>query len=159
MPDVYKNRNISIVGVARIEKPENFTFWPHAPACRHIDIRNTFHNFKKWFQQLGQMPQKCPCPGTNPLAQTVYLLQGGKVHPNFENKKNSEKNFLSLLYDQKNTLNQLVKSVFTSVDNYGRYLQFCDRRVCSFQYVATQRLQLGAFIGDVVFRAGENLGF
>jgi len=33
------------------------------------------------------MPQKCPCPGTNPVAQTVYPLQGGKVHPNFENKK------------------------------------------------------------------------
>jgi len=25
--------------------------------------------------------------GTNPLAQTVYPLQGGKVHPNFQNKK------------------------------------------------------------------------
>jgi len=38
----------------------------------------------------------CPCPSTNPLAQTVYLLQGGKVHPNFENKKKfSEKNFLA----------------------------------------------------------------
>jgi len=75
--------------------------------------------------------------------QTVYPLQGGKVHPNFENKKNSEKNF-SLHYDQKNTLNPLVKSVFKSVHNYGRYLQFRDRRVCSFQYVATQRLQLRA---------------
>ena len=58
-------------------------------------------------------------------------------------------NFFSLNYDQKNTLNPLVKSVFKSVDNYRRYLQFCDRRVCSFQYVATQRLQLGVFIGDV----------
>jgi len=28
-----------------------------------------------------------PFPGQNPLAQTVYPLQGGKVHPNFENKK------------------------------------------------------------------------
>ena len=59
----------------------------HAPARRHIDIRNTFQ-FQKWFQQLEQMPQKCPCPSTNPPAQTVYPLQGGKVHPNFENKKN-----------------------------------------------------------------------
>ena len=33
---------------------------------------------------------------TNPLAQTVYQLQGGKVHPNFENKeKFSEKKFLA----------------------------------------------------------------
>jgi len=65
------------------------------------------------------MPQKCPCRNTNPLAQTVYQLQGGKVHPNFENKKKffSEKISLSLHYDKKNTLNQLVKSVFKSVDN------------------------------------------
>ena len=62
---------------------------------------------------------KCPCPNTNPLAQTVYPLQGGKVHPNFENKnKNfSEKISFSLQYDQKNTLNPFVKSVFKSVDN------------------------------------------
>jgi len=58
----------------------------------------------KWFQQLRQMPQKCPCSRTNPLAQTVYPLQGGKVHPNFENKKFSGKNSFSLHYDQKNTL-------------------------------------------------------
>jgi len=46
---------------------------------------------------IGQMPQKCPCRCTNPLAQTVYPLQGGKVHPNFENQKKnfSEKNFLA----------------------------------------------------------------
>ena len=67
------------------------------------------------------------------IAQTVYPLQGGKVHPNFENKKNSGKNFSSLHYDQKNTLNPLVKSVFKSVHNNGSYLQFCDRNVCSFQ--------------------------
>jgi len=64
------------------------------------------------------------------------------VDPNFE-KKFPEKNF-SIHDDQKNTLNPLVKSVFKSVHNYGRYLQFCDRLVCSFQYAATQRLQLGA---------------
>jgi len=29
-------------------------------------------------------------------------------------------------------------------------LCLCDRRVWSFQYVATQRLQVGAFIGDVI---------
>jgi len=42
------------------------------------------------------MPKKCPCRTTNPLAQTVYPLQDGKVHPNFENKKKfPEKNFLA----------------------------------------------------------------
>jgi len=56
-----------------------------------------------------------PMPKTNPLAQTVYPLQGGKVHPNFENKKKFPKKILH--YDQKNTLNALVKSVFKSVDN------------------------------------------
>ena len=29
-------------------------------------------------------------------------------------------------------------------------LCLCDRRVWSFQYVATQRLQVGAFIGDAI---------
>jgi len=41
------------------------------------------------------MTQKCPCPSTDPLAQTVYPLQGCKVHPNFENKKNFRKKFFS----------------------------------------------------------------
>jgi len=42
------------------------------------------------------MQQKCLCPNTNLPAQTVYPLQGGKVHPNFENqKKFPEKNFLA----------------------------------------------------------------
>jgi len=60
-----------------------------------------------------------PCPNTNPLAQTVYLLQGGKVHLNFGNQKKnfSEKISFSLHYDKKNMLNPLVKSVFKSVDN------------------------------------------
>jgi len=41
-----------------------------------------------------------------------------KLHPNFENKKKfSEKISLNLHYDQKNTLNRLVKSFFKSVDN------------------------------------------
>ena len=40
------------------------------------------------------MPQKCPCRRQNPLAQMVYLLQGRKVHPNFENKKKFRKIFL-----------------------------------------------------------------
>ena len=47
-----------------------------------------------------------PCPGQNPLAQTVYPLQGGKVHPNFENKKK--------IFGKNSPL---VKSVFKSVDN------------------------------------------
>jgi len=49
-----------------------------------------------------------------------------------------------LHYHQKNMLNPLVESVFKSVHNYGRYLQFCARRVCSFQQVATQRPELRA---------------
>ena len=63
------------------------------------------------------MPQKCPCRSTNPLAQAVYPLQGGKVHPNFDKKKNLGKKFYSLHYNQKNMLNAMVKSVFKSVDN------------------------------------------
>ena len=59
-------------------------------------------------------------------------------------KKNSENNFFRH-YDQKNPLNPLVKSVFKSVHNNGRYLQFFDRHVCSFQYAATRRLQLRAW--------------
>jgi len=64
------------------------------------------------------MPQKYPCPRTNPLAQTVNPLQGGKLHPNFENPKIfSGKIIFNVHYDQKNTLNPLVKSVSKSVDN------------------------------------------
>jgi len=44
-----------------------------------------------------------------------------------------------------NTLNTSVKSVFKSVHNHGRYLQFCDRHVCSILYAATRRLQLRAW--------------
>jgi len=32
----------------------NFGFWPHAPACGHIDIRNTFYNFKNGFSSYGR---------------------------------------------------------------------------------------------------------
>jgi len=76
---------------------------------------------------------------TNGLAATGP--QGGS---NFL-KKNSENNFFSLHYDQKNTLNPLVKSVFKSVLNHRRYLHFCDRHVCSIQYAATRRLHLRAW--------------
>jgi len=64
------------------------------------------------------------------------------VDPNFENQKKifRKKKLNSLHYDQKNTLNQLVKSVLKSVHNYGRYLQFCDRRVCSFHHVEMRQL-------------------
>ena len=65
------------------------------------------------------MPQKCLCPRQNPLAPTVYPLQGGKVGPNFKPKnKLPEKKLNSLHYDQKITLNPLVKSVLKSVHNY-----------------------------------------
>jgi len=80
------------VGVARIEKPENLTPCARVQAYRH---QKYILQFQKWFQQLRHMPQKCPCRNTNPLAQTVYPLQSGKVHPNFENgKKFSEKNLI-----------------------------------------------------------------
>jgi len=88
------------------------------------------------------MPQKCPCPSTNPLAQTVYALQGGKVHPNFENKKKiSEKIFFNLHYDQENTMIPLVKSVLNPLT--------IKEDICNFVTAvsalsATQRLQLGA---------------
>jgi len=40
--------------------------------------------------------QKCPCRNTDPLAPTDYPLQGGKVHPNFENTKNvMKKNYFA----------------------------------------------------------------
>jgi len=60
-------------------------------------------------------------------------------------KKFRKKNFFRLHYDQKNTLNPLVKSVFKSVHNHRRYLQFYDHHVCSVQYAATRRLQLRAW--------------
>jgi len=60
-------------------------------------------------------------------------------------KKILETNFFRLHYEQKNTLNPLVKSVFKSVHNHRRYLHFCDRHVCSIQYAATRRLQLRAW--------------
>jgi len=66
---------------------------------------------------------KTESSSTNGLAAKVH--QTKKFLP--------EKNFLMLHYHQKNMLNPLVKSVLKSVHNYGRYLQFCARRVCSFQ--------------------------
>jgi len=48
------------------------------------------------------MPQKSPCPRQNPLAQTVYPLQGGKMRPSFENKKKFGKKIFMLHYHQKN---------------------------------------------------------
>jgi len=44
-----------------------------------------------------------PTPKTNPLtlAPTVYPLQGGKVHPNFENEKKSEEIFYAPLRPEK----------------------------------------------------------
>jgi len=70
---------------------------------------------------------------------------GVKLIKILKTKKICGKNLFSLHYDQKNTLNPLVKSVLKSVHNYGRYLQFCDRRVCSFHHARTRRLQLRAW--------------
>jgi len=47
----------------------------------------------KMVSAVTAVAQKCPSPNTKPLAQMVYPLQGAKVHPNFENKKISEKIF------------------------------------------------------------------
>ena len=75
---------------------------------------------------------------TNGLAAT-----GPQSGSNF--KKISRNQFFRLHYDQKKTLNPLMKSVFKSVHNHGRYLHFFDRHVCSIQYAATRRLQLRAW--------------
>ena len=76
---------------------------------------------------------------TNGLAAT-----GPQSESNFQ-KKFPETNFFHIRYDQKNTLNPTVKSVFKSVHNHRRYLHFCDCHVCSIKYAATQRLQLRAW--------------
>ena len=64
------------------------------------------------------------------------------MDPNFKKFGNQ---FFRLHYDQKNTLNPMVKSVFKSVHKHRRYLHFCDRHVRSIQYAATRRLQLRAW--------------
>jgi len=76
---------------------------------------------------------------TNGLAAT-----GPQSGSNFK-KKFWKTIFFRLHYDQKNTLNPFVKSVFKSVHKHDRYLHFCDRHVCSIQYAATRRIQLCAW--------------
>jgi len=66
------------------------------------------------------------------------------VDPTFK-KKFSDTNSFRLHYDQQNTLNPLVKSVFKSVHKHRRYLHFCERHVRSIRYAATRRLQLHAW--------------
>jgi len=64
----------------------------------------------------------------------------------------------SLHYDKKNTLNPYWWNPLTITGDICNFvvniselaLCLCDCRVWSFQYVATQRLQVGAFIGDVI---------
>jgi len=82
------------VGVARFEKPENFGFWPHAPACGHMTSEIHFI-ISKMVSAVRADATEVPMPKHKPLAQTVYPLQGGKVHPNFENKKFSKKFLLA----------------------------------------------------------------
>jgi len=102
MPDVYKSKYFYR---GRSQNWKTCKFRILTPCARVQAYRHLKYilQFQKWFQQLGHMPQKCPCSSKNPLAQTVYLLQGGKVHPNFEHKKNffPKKNSFSLHYDQK----------------------------------------------------------
>jgi len=108
------------------------------------------------------MPQKCPCQNTNPVAQTVYPQQGGKVHPNFENQKKIRKKILSASTTTRkirrihwwnpllnpSTIKGDICNFVVNISELA--LCLCDRRLWSFQYVATQRLQVSAFIGDVL---------
>jgi len=62
------------MGVARIEKPENFAFSPHVPARQHIDISNTFH-ISKMVSAVRADATEVPMPkkessSTNGLAAT-----------------------------------------------------------------------------------------
>jgi len=121
MPDINKSKYF-IRG--RSQHWKTWKFQILTPCARVQAYRHQKYilQFQKRFQHLGHMPQKCPCRSTNPLAPTVYLLQGGKVHPNFENQEKnfSENKIFSLHYDQKNTLNPLVKSVFARDSIYAK---------------------------------------
>jgi len=138
MPDV---KNSTYFHRGRSQNWKTWKFRILTPCARSAAYRHQQHisQFQKRFQQLGQMPRKCPPPDTKALAPTVYPLQGRKADPNL--KKKIGNTFFRLHYDQKNTLIPLVKSVFKSVHNNGRYLHFCDRHVCSIQYAAKRRLQ------------------
>jgi len=94
MPDVYKTKYFYR---GRSQNWKTWKFRIFTPCARVKAYRHQKYilQFQKWFQQLRHMPLKCPCPNTNPLAQTVYPLQSSKVHLNFENKKNCRKKFLS----------------------------------------------------------------
>ena len=137
-----KNRNISIVGVTRIEKPQNLRFWPHAHACRHIDIR---HNFIISKTVSAVRADATEVPTSRHKSSSTNGLAATRPQSGSNFKKFLRNQFFRLHYDQKNTLNPLVKSVFKSVQNHGRYLHFCARHVCSIQYAATRRLQLRAW--------------
>jgi len=76
---------------------------------------------------------------TNGLAATGPQ-SGSKFKRKFLGKQ-----LFRLHYDQKNTLNPSVKSVFKSVHSHGRYLKFCDCHVCSIHNAATRHLQLRAW--------------
>jgi len=73
----------------------NFSDFDPMPPRPRISTSEIHFIISKIVSAVRIDAQKCPCPSTNPLAQTVYPLQGGKVHPNFENKKKSEKKFLT----------------------------------------------------------------
>ena len=133
MPDVQKSKYFYR---GRSQNWKTWKFHIFTPCARsHAYRHQTYVHFiiSKTVSAVRADATEVPMPNTNPLAQTVCLLQGGKVHPNFEEKKFSQKISLSLHYDKKNTLNPLLKSVFKSVNNYGRYLQFCGKykRTCN----------------------------
>jgi len=78
------------VRVARIEKHENFGFWPRAPACGHIDIRNTFHNFRNGFSSSGRCHRSAHAQGHGHKRFTRYTavkyIQILKTKKNFRKK-------------------------------------------------------------------------
>jgi len=143
MPDV-KNRNISIVGVARIEQPENFAFDPMHPrgsistSAIHFIISKMVSAVRADTTEVPTSRHKSS--STNGLPATGPQ-SGSKL------KKNNFRKtiFFASTTTRKNTLNPTVKSVFKSVHNNERYLHFCERHVYCFQYAATRRLQLRAW--------------
>jgi len=86
------------VGVARIEKPQNFLRVSDFDPMRTragISTSDIHFIISKTVSAVRADATEVPCPRQNPLAQTVYPLQGRKVDPNFENNnKFSGKKFL-----------------------------------------------------------------
>ena len=109
MPNVEKSKYF-YRGRSQIWKTWKFQILTPCARVQAYRHQKYILQFQKWFQQWGQTPQNrnAHVQTQNPLALTVYPLQGGKVHPNLKTKKISEKKFSSLHYDQNNTLNPFL---------------------------------------------------